>query len=316
MVCGQRASHLPPVHAPGFRLLRVSLLAAALSLAACDRVAVSAPEPLAAGDIRGYVTSDVASHLAADGTFQLPAPPDSLRISPEEAKELALVFARRFGPSLRVTLERQHGRGIDLENLRVGSPVYYAETSYAPLPPNVHPGYHNAYGPCYLVYLVSPDGTPTLVVAVATHSGAWVEDGRIRFPLHYGNDFYAEGVRLGEGFYKPLSPEQAVRRVSEATGARAAAVPDLWRAEDGYASIYSRWRVRLDRPVTTRSLDSREVRQVREVYVGRRGEFFVPSPAQPAELFTPDPLTTGGMIRIGVLPGRPAAFEAVTLSKT
>lgn len=206
-----RCSHLPDSFArassPG-----------TLFLAACDR-GLSAPEPLAAGDIRGYVTPGLASRLAPDGTFQLAPAPDSLPVSPEKAKELALVFARRFGPSFRVTWERQHGREIDLESLRVASPVYYAETPFAPLPPDVHPAYRNRYGPWYMVYLASPDGTPALLVAVVANTGAWIENGRIRFPLNYGNEFYVEGVRLGQGFSKPPTPELAVRRVSEATGA-------------------------------------------------------------------------------------------------
>ncbi|HYR07939.1 MAG TPA: hypothetical protein VEQ60_09230 [Longimicrobium sp.] len=295
--------------------LRTSFVAAALFLPACDREAVSAPQPLDAGDIRSYVTPEIASQLSAETTFQLPSPPDSLPVSPDEAKELALVFARRFGPSFRVTWERQHGREIDFESLRVGSPAYYAETPFASLPSDVHPAYHNLYGPYYMVYLVSADGTPALIVAVAANTGAWIEGGRIRFPVNYGNDFYVEGVRLGQGFYKPLSPETAVRRASESTGARVAAVPELQAPDEDYHPVHARWKVTLDRPVAARTRGSAQHQRVREVYVGLRGEFSVPAAVQPTERFRRNS-ATGGTLHVRIVPGRPVAFEAVTLSGT
>lgn len=291
------------------------MVAGALILSACERGAFAAPEPLDAGDIRGYITPELASHLSAGGTFQLPPPPDSLPVSPDEAKELALVFARRFGPHLRPTLERQHGGKIDFESLRVGSPAYFAESAFAPPEGDVHPAHRNQYGPYYMIYLVSLDGTPTLVVGVAANTGAWIENGRIRFPLHYGSDFYAEGVRRGEGFYKPLSPEQAVKRVSEATGALAAAVPELRAPDEEWHVVHSPWRVALNRPVVARAQGSSHVRQVREVYVGLRGAFSIPSAVQPTERVHPNAVT-GGNVHVRILPDRPVAFEAVTLSGT
>ncbi len=97
-----------------------------------------------------------------------------------------------------------------------------------------------------MIYLVSAAGTPTLMVGVAANSGAWIENER-RFPLHYGGDFYSEGVPSGEGFIIPLSPEQAVRRVSAATGALAAAVPELRTPDEDWHVVHSRWKGTLDR---------------------------------------------------------------------
>lgn len=291
-----------------------TLLAGLVLLAGCrDRAIPSSPEPLAAGDLRAFVTPELASQLSPDGTFQLPAPPEGVRVSPDRARELALAFARTFGPSLRGTFERQHGRPIDFETLRVGSPAYYAETPYEPLPEHVHPGIRNGYGPYYMLYLVSPDGTPALIVAISGNTEARIEDGRVRFPLNYGNDFYAEGVRLGEGFAKPLSPEQAVRRVGEATGFPVAALPGLFRPDHEHHAVHARWKVTLERPVTVRSRTSGNTRQVRELYVGLRGEFFVPSAIQPAEHNFPD-FMTKTTLRVPVRPGHPVAFESVTLS--
>jgi hypothetical protein len=234
-------------------------------------------------------------------------------VSPKRAQELALAFARTFGPYFRGTFEREHGQSINLETLQVGSPAYYAETPFRLLPEDVHPGLRNWYGPYYMVYLASPDGTPVLVVGVSGSTEAWIENGRLRFPLQYGNDFYTEGVRLGEGFAKPLSPEQAVRRVGEATGVPVSALPELFRPDHEHHPVFARWKVTLDRPVAVRSQASQSTQQVRELYVGLRGEFSVPSAVQPAELNDSD-FMTKTTIRVPVRADRPVAFEPVTIS--
>jgi len=284
----------------------------ALLLWGCDHDVASSPEPLSAGDLRSYVTPELSGRLASGGTFQLAAPPSGLRVNPEGAKALALAFTRTFGPYFRTTLEKQHGREIDVDRLGIASPVYYADTPFGPLPEDIHPAYRNGYGPYYIVYLASTDGAPAVVIAVAAHSEAKVEDGRITFPVNYGNDFYLEGVPLGEGFAMPLSPEQAVRRISEVTGARAAAVPELWRPNQGWHPVHSRWRVILDRPVAVQTRGSGQVQQVREIYVGLRGEFSVPSAVQPTGLVKPN-IVTGGSVHVPIRSGRPVEFEAVSL---
>jgi hypothetical protein len=234
-------------------------------------------------------------------------------VRPSDALELAVAFAPTFGPFLRGTLEREHGRSINIETLQVGSPVYYAETPYGPLPEDIHRGLRNAYGPYYMVYLVSPDGTPVLVVAVSGITEAGVENGRVKLPLNFGGDFYVEAVRLGEGFAKPLSPEQALRRAGEATGARVTAVPALFGPDDTHHAVHARWKVALDRPVAVRSRTAGYTRHVRDLYVGLRGEFFVPLAVQPTEVTRVD-FQTQRTLRVPVHPDRPVAFESVTIS--
>lgn len=290
------------------------LLAGLVLLAGCrDEATPSSPEPLAASDLRAFVTPELASSLSSDGTFKLPAPPDGLRVSPRRAQELALAFARTFGPYFLGTFEREHGQSISLETLQVGSPAYYAETPFGSLPEDVHPGLRNVYGPYYMVYLVSPDGAPVLVVGVSGSTEAWIKNGRLRFPLQYGADFYTEGVRLGEGFAKPLSPEQAVRRVGEGTGVPVSALPQLFRPDHGYHPVFARWKVTLDRPIAVRGRNSESTQQVRELYVGLRGEFSVPSAVQPKEHTRVD-FMTKRTLRVPVHPDHPVAFEPVALS--
>lgn len=299
--------------AAGRTLLHAALLAGSLSLPACDHGGVSSPERLAAGDIRSFVTPELSSDLARDGSFTLPAPPAGTRVSPDGAREMALAFARTFGPSLRGTLERQHGRPIDFDRLHVGSPAYFAATPYEPLPADVHPGLRNAYGPYYLLYLAAADDVPALVVAISASTEAWVENGRVRLPLNYGADFHVEGVGLGDGFVKPLSPEQAVRRLGEASGAQATAIPELLLPDHEHSPFFARWKVSLDRPIAARSRGNGEARRLREIYVGLRGEYFAPSAVQPGEHSRVNP-ETGGIVRIPNRAGSPVEFEPVILS--
>lgn len=304
--------------APALRRLRLvralgCLAAASLLLSGCERGAVSSPESLAAGDIRTLVTPELSSSLSRGGSFTLSAPPADTRVSPDRAREMAVAFARTFGPSLRGSLERQHGRPIDFDRLRVGSPPYFAATPYEPLSQDVHPGLRNHYGPYYLIYLVAPDDAPALVVAISGSTEAWIENGRVRLPLNYGADFHVEGVAPGAGFATPLSPEQAVRRVGEATGARITAVPELLLADREYNPFHSRWRVTLDRPVVARTRGTGDGRQLRDVYVGLRGEFFTPVAVQPGEHTRSNP-GAGNPVRIAAKPGSPVAFEPITIA--
>ncbi|HEV2149396.1 MAG TPA: hypothetical protein VGR37_18480 [Longimicrobiaceae bacterium] len=306
-------SLLPSKRRAPLGLVVSGLAAGSLLLSACERAAVSSPEPLHAGDIRNYVTEQLAERIGPDGGFQLPAPLPGARpqITPQRAAELALAYARSFAPYIRGYLEGDHGREIDFDALRVGSPAYYAATAYEPVPDDAHPGVRNAYGPYYLVYLSSPDGTPVLSVAVAAYTEAWIENGHLWLPPRSGADVFAVGVPRGQGFTMPLSPEQAVRRVGELTGSRAAAVPELLLADRDFHPQHARWKVTLDRPVQVLSRANGQARLAREIYVGLRGSLTVPAATQPTEVTVFDS-PERGMIRVTISPERPVAFEPIT----
>lgn len=123
----------------------------------------------------------------------------------------------------------------------------------------------------------------------------------------------SKALPWGDGFVKPLSPEQAVRRVGEATGARVTAVPELLLPDHDYNPFFARWKVTLDHTVVARSRGNGETRQLREIYVGLRGEFSTPSATQPGDHVRTNP-GTGTTVRIATGAGNPVAFEPVTVA--
>lgn len=295
-------------------LLSSAILAGIIGLAACEGEPQS-PEPLYPGDVRAYVVPELAAELGPDGRFNLPAPPAEAypQITAQQAGDIAVAWARTFGKYFRGTLESRHGRPIDFNSLKVGSPAYYGITPYTAVPPDVHPGIRNAFGPCYLVYLVSPDGIPVLFAAVAAYNQAWIEDGMLRFPPHHGDEVLASAVPLGRGFSMPVSPERAVQIVANASGARASLVPELLLPDRDYDAAFSRWKVTLERPVVARTSGRDASRLVRELYVGLHGQMFIPATTQPLERVFYEPFLRRE-IRLSVRAGRPVAFEPATVS--
>lgn len=296
------------------RFLPFPLLSIVLLVSACGED-LAAPPPLLPDNVRAYVSDELAAHLTANGTFVLPPPASEPypQLTPDGSAELALVYARTFGPYLRDYLERYHGRSIDFATLRVGSPAYYASTPYAPTPDTVDAGARNAFGPYYLVYLVAPDGRPVLVAEVAARSEITIENGQLKFPLSRGSDVRLEAIAPGRGFMTPPSPERAVQIAGAAAGAHATAVPELLLPGRPFSPAYARWRVALDRPVVVRGRRTGLTRSLRELYVGVDGDLSIPEDTQPS--FGSFTALNGETVRIGVRPGRPLAFESVTIAR-
>lgn len=290
---------------------RRSWLLGLVFAAACDKELGSPPAPDAAG-LRAAVTEDVARGLGPDGRFRPgPIPAETYpQITPEHAADIALAWARTFGQYVRGEMERRHGKPIDFAALRAGSPAYYAAAAYEPVPRDVHPGFRNAFGPQYLVYLSDDEG-PVFSVAVAAFTEATVENGTLILPSRGGMEVVPLAVPSGRGVDMPATPEQAAVIASRATAAQVAAVPELFMPGRGYHPQHSRWKVTLDRPVQARGVASGAVRSTREVYVGLRGEITMPAEAQPAgtEIFDRDKKQMVGIPRRSA---RAVAFERVT----
>lgn len=304
----------PAASATGRRWLPIMALVLASLASGCDRE-LSAPAPLLPDNLRSYVTGDAAANLTPQGSFVLPppAPEPYSQLTPEQAAGLALLFAKTFGPYIREYLERYHGRAINFSTLRVGSPAYYASTPYAPTPDTVDPGTRNVFGPFYLVYLVAPDGRPVIVAEVAARTEITTENGQLKFPLSYGNDVRLEAVGPGRGYMTPPSPERAVQIAGSATGAHAKMVPELLLPDRFHTPAHARWRVTLDRPVTVRGRRTGVTRSERDLYVGLDGDLTIPDETQPEFGFVK--ARNGETVSISVRPGRPVAFESVTISR-
>jgi hypothetical protein len=280
-------------------------------LAACDDQA-SNPQPLDPGDIRTFVTAEVAEQLAPDGRFPLREPDAEPypQISRERAAEIALAWARTYGRYFRPYLERDHGRSIDFDALSLVSPVWYAGAVYEPVPADAHPGYRNAFGPHYILYLGS-GSEPVLGVSVAAFAQSYMDaEGHLADHGRSGNEVVAYGVPPGWGFSMPVSAEQAVRVAGASSGARVAEAPELINPHRDYHPYHARWKVSLDRPVTVRGRSDRVARSTRVIYVGARAELLVPVVMQPDE-GGQLPLENGGSFGLRRRMERPVLFQAV-----
>lgn len=292
--------------------LRMALLSSFLG-AACDQSAVTTGPALVSPDVRAHVAGEAAENLTAEGKFVLPPPRQEPfpQISAAEAAEQAVVHMRMFGPLVRKYLEEQHGAPLDFARLEADPRVYYATTPYEQtIPPDFHPGLRKNLGPYYLVVLRS-SGRPVLSVAVSAYNTDFVvRNGELHFPVNHGNNFMPQGAHVGREFSMPVSPERAVQIVAEATGARVVAVPALSLPQQTYVPQFARWRIALDRPVRVRGVETGQVRDVRELYVGNRGVISVPRTEQPGPVRVRDP-EQEGEVRINAREGMPTAFERV-----
>lgn len=294
--------------------LTLSATAAVIALvAACDQQ-TAAPQALLPGDLRTFVTAELASQLTPEGRLPLagPEPEPYPQITREKAAEIAIAWARTYGRYFRPYLESDHGRSIDFDALDVVSPVWYAAAVYEPAPPEAHPAYRHAFGPHYLLYLGNR-GEPVLGVSVAAFARSSIDSlGKLEDPVESGNEVIAYGVPPGWGFSLPVSAEQAARIAAEASGARVVAAPQLMNPHRDYHPYWARWKVSLDRAVSARPRSGAPVRATREVYVGRHGVLELPLAVQ-QDVGDRFPLQAGGSFALRRRADRPLWFEPVNL---
>jgi hypothetical protein len=212
-----------------------------------------------------------------------PAEIDGPLITPEQAGEFAVAFARKWGRFYVEDWSKERGSPVDLASLSADPRIFYAETSFGRVPDGYHPAFRRAYGPWYLVTLVQ-GGKPALLVAVSAYNTDLKIDahGLLVHPFFSGNDFHAVGIaaRTSTPGVRPITPEQAVEAVGRRTGARTQRTPDLYLLGKGQHPANAVWRLDLDRPVRVRVTGT--ARQVRTVYAGQAGRYYIPSPQQPA----------------------------------
>jgi hypothetical protein len=295
------------------------------ALAACDKPSLNPTTPSArAPEIRAYVAGDAAQNLETGGRFVLAPPPaeiDGPLITPEQAGEFAVAFARKWGRFYIEDWSKERGSPVDPASLSPDPRIFYAETSFGRVPDGFHPAFRRSYGPWYLVTLVQ-GGKPALQVAVSAYNTELKIDahGMLVHPMHSGNDFYAVGIaaRTGTPGVRPITAEQAVEAVGRRTGARTERTPTLHLLGKGQHPANAIWRIDLDRPVRVRVAGT--ARQVRTVYAGQGGQYYIPSARQPAgyqgtgirydaagQRIGPD------LLNVPAKPGGVLAFDEVTL---
>ena len=259
----------------------VTAVAVMLAVSACDRPTVPATDRTVSISASAYTIGEAANDLDAAGHFRSVGvlPPRPGMIDPERARVLAVAYAARFGRGLAGPLEREHRSHIDFGALTADSRVYAAQSPYVDTIPSVAAvGTRKRYGPFFMVLLRDKEG-PVLSVAVSAFNTALMEDARgtIRFHHLAGNDFFPVGVPKGQVSVMPMSPEEAAKLVFDRTKTRISKVPQLVLPATPYIPQFARWRMTLESPVPVRALDGGASYSTRELYVGRLGEFVVPS---------------------------------------
>lgn len=267
---------------------RIAVALCVLSLSACEdpELVTPVPVPLSA-EIQRYVTGEAAQGLNAQGQFDLTvaeagSSTSSRSISPSRARDLALAFVRTWGSVYQPLWEKERGGAVDAGSLEPHPRVYRAETPYGSFPTGFHPAFARAFGPWYLVSMVSGE-EPVLLVAVSAYATDLKIDGHgyLVEPLLSGNDLVTWTISASPKGYRPATPEQAVALVGRATGARTERVPELWLLDSSHHPGSAVWRTALDRTVQVRPRSGEPPRQVRELFVGPGGRLFTPSASQP-----------------------------------
>lgn len=300
------------------------LLAGGLLLGACDEPGIT--DPTAAPDVRPYVTGAAAANLGADGLFTYPAPVAPFTepiISAERARELAVSYAKSFGPALQERWQQQHGLSFDFRELKAEPRVLFQTSQYELFPEGYHGTFRRMFGPYYLVRL-SSDGRHRISVAVSaynTNVGIY-PDGRLRRPVESGSDFFERGLPADTTRREemtPLWPEAAVAHVAGLTGVRVSEVPEPVRMVWNWGPLGGGWKLTLEQAVRVRTLSGSRTAEVRELYLGRQGgrRLFIPAAQQPTELEM-GALRSGDVekidtVRLAILPGQPTVFEEVAV---
>jgi hypothetical protein len=280
------------------------------------------------GSLRTY--ADLSVSRLIDGRGHLPSAElnrvarerrePGVLLDERRAQEFAQVAAHQFGPMLRGYLERGHGGPIDIAGLRVCGRSYFVESPFQPLPAEIAVPAKKQFGSWWVVGLCAPGGMTQVSIAVSVYaSDLRVENGELRFPRIFGNEFKLVGVPRSWDGAIPVSPERAIVMAGKHSGRKVAAVPslvgpDLRRAYPQAAA----WRLALgtDRAPTQHARDDGEV-----LYVGVSGALVgMPGVDEPARLMAPArssavaervPLpTTAALLAAG---GRPTTDALVAL---
>lgn len=232
-----------------------------------DRQLADSFMPPPAPRISRFLAADAATQLDANGQFILPAPArrgNRPEIDATQAVALAEGWARDLAPGLLPMLRSQHRGPINLAGLRHCGRVFYAESPHEELPAELPAVYHRTNGSWWLVTMCAASGEPTVSVAVSAYdTHLSLRDGHLVYPLDQtqGQEFWASGIPRDLHGALPLPPEEAVRLVSELTGRRVVATPQLITPGSGNGMPQTaRWRVKIDRPSALRhAADARAI---------------------------------------------------------
>lgn len=294
-----------------------------LLIAACGDGEITGTS--ASVDVRPYVTGAAAASLDADHLFTFPepaAPSTKAIVSPERARDIAMAVVRSWGPTARYWWDKDRGEPVDPATLQPDGRAFYALPPYELFPEGYHPAFPRFVGPYYLVRMRSGSEYP-VVVAVSAYSTEVriTENGLIERPADRGGEFLDKALAADttREYWAFLSPEEAVARAAQHTGARISEVPQLVLSQANMGPVGGAlWKLTLERPVRVRAAESGRTVDVTEVYVGRKRarELLIPAVQQPTEV-TVSAMRAGGgeqvwdNVQLRLRPGVPLNFEVV-----
>ncbi len=265
-----------------------------LASGGCSERAGGGPQVPDAKSLGLYLSGAAAEQLQPDGTLRIANRPtlgSQPQIGEAQARELAAAHAATHLQGILPTLERDRGAPIDITGITVCPRVFYAEAPVEELPSEVPALYHRFYGPWWLTSLCTPSGEAVIALAISAYATElWVEDGKLRYPTHHGEEFRIVGIPPGEDNQLPLSPEVAVRQTAKASNRRIAAIPRLilqFPPESAYPQL-ARWQLSLDAEAEVEVTGNGAKVRVRDLFVGGQYRSKLKtkraSPEQPAEV--------------------------------
>jgi hypothetical protein len=292
----------------------VQVAVATLTLSACDQRSVA--PPIETGLNRAFVTGDAAAALDADGRFVLSFAKSWSRpeLTEAEARRFGDVYVTQFVPTLPGFFERSHGQSIDFASLRSCGRAFYALSPYVEPSADVIQAFVNQVSPRWLFTYCNASGLPSVSVGVAaTATHLTINNGTLDRRSLRGGEFQASGIPAGS--WVPLTPEEAVARLSEQSRRRISAVPRLVLPGMPYVAQSSRWQLDLETAAPARSASGSVLE--RRFYVGwafrewkietSRGRSRAPGDME--EEVT---LPSGQVVLLVRASGVPRAFESVT----
>lgn len=264
-----------------------ALWMAAMSLA-CRENAPAVSGVSEKGDVMRAITENLRTQLDSAGRFPAAVSEVPVAIAPAQAIVLAETFMRTIGRNLQGVVEAQHGASVDLNALVPDPQVLLAESPYL-VPPDAPQPVRNAHSAYYLVQFRQPSGKLAMSVAVSTVADVVNVNGRLRFPLEFGNEFSVTGIPEGSNDGLPMFAEHAAVAAYELTGARVAQFPRLVLRGRGEtrargAPQHAMWRIRFDREVEVMDPLTNRRRRSSELYLGSDDQVAAASNSQPGAL--------------------------------
>ena len=224
----------------------IGIFSVALISSACSDTTQRHDTPLEVPTVTrvgSSVSKEMAATLSPNG--EIPVAVDNQpgsEISAHQAVELGLAYMKDFGPFNRSILEGAVAAPIDFSALTAEPRIFFAASPYEDLDGRFSRPSAKAMGPYYLITL-SQRGTPVVSLAVsAKASDLRVENGHLKLPLVYGNEFWM--MPITRRLRLPLTPEAAAVIANEGTGLTVSEAPLLVIPERAnFVPQYSMWRV-------------------------------------------------------------------------